>query len=147
MTGAFAFTLCWLVLHAHRISLFAHSCTSLNLFAIRTRFTPSVRKSALPQAISLAQKHIEYIKRGLRESLKDRQEFSEELKANLQAEEGRIRHRIDKLADEYYEDKITTEFYNEKLTKWTHDQKEILTKLEALHNTEKKFYEEGIRIL
>ena len=37
------------MLHAHRISLFAHSCTSLNLFAIRTRFTPSVRKSALPQ--------------------------------------------------------------------------------------------------
>ena len=37
------------LLHAHRISLFAHSCTSLNLFAIRTRFTPSVRKFALPQ--------------------------------------------------------------------------------------------------
>ena len=36
-----AFTLCSLVLHAHKVSLFAHSCTSLNLFAIRTRFTPS----------------------------------------------------------------------------------------------------------
>lgn len=99
------------------------------------------------KAVSLAQKHIEYIKKGLRESLRDRQEFSEELRANLQAEEGRIRHRIDKLTDEYYEDKITTEFYNEKRIKWTHDLDEILIKLEALHNTEKKFYEEGTRII
>ncbi len=34
------------LLHAHRVSLFAHSCIPLNLFAIRTRFAPSVRKSA-----------------------------------------------------------------------------------------------------
>ena len=99
------------------------------------------------KAVSLAQKHIEYIKRGLRESLKDRQEFSEELRVNMQAEEARIRHRIDKLTDEYYEDKITAEFYNEKRIKWTHDLDGIMIKLEALHNTEKKFYEEGIRII
>ena len=99
------------------------------------------------KAVSLAQKHIEYIKRGLHESLKDKQKYSEELRANLQAEEGRIRHRIDKLTDEYYEDKITAEFYNEKRIKWTHDLDKILIKLEALHNTEKKFYEEGIRII
>lgn len=99
------------------------------------------------KAVSLAQKHIEYIKKGLKESLKDKQEFSEELRANLQAEEGRIRHRIDKLTDEYYEDKITAEFYNEKRIKWTHDLDEIMIKLEALHNAEKKFYEEGIRII
>ena len=48
---------------------------------------------------------------------------------------------------EYYEDKITAEFYNEKRIKWTHDLDKILIKLEALHNTEKKFYEEGIRII
>lgn len=99
------------------------------------------------KAVSLAQKHIEYIKKGLKESLRDKQEFSEELRANLQAEEGRIRHRIDKLTDEYYEDKITAEFYNEKRIKWTHDLDEIMIKLEALHNAEKKFYEEGIRII
>ena len=33
------------------------------------------------KAVSLAQKHIEYIKKGLKESLKDKQEFSEELRA------------------------------------------------------------------
>ena len=36
------------LLHAHRVSLFALTCIPLNLLAIRTRFAPSVRKSALP---------------------------------------------------------------------------------------------------
>lgn len=75
------------------------------------------------------------------------QEFSEERRANLQAEEGRIRHRIDKLTDEYYEDKITAEFYNEKRIKWTNDLDEIMIKLEALHSSEKKYYDEGVRII
>lgn len=99
------------------------------------------------KAVSLAQKHIDYIKKGLRESLRDKQEFTEEMRTNLQAEASRIRHRIDKITDEYYEDKVSAEFYNEKLVKWTHDLDEIMIKLEALHNTEKKFYEEGIRII
>lgn len=99
------------------------------------------------RAVSLAQKHIDYIKKGLRESLRDKQEFTEELRTNLQAEASRIRHRIDKITDEYYEDKVTAEFYNEKRIKWTHDLDEIMIKLEALHNTEKKFYEEGVRII
>lgn len=99
------------------------------------------------KAVSLAQKHIDYIKKGLRESLRDKQEFTEEMRTNLQAEASRIRHRINKLTDEYYEDKITAEFYNEKRIKWTHNLDEVMIKLEALHNTEKKFYEEGIRII
>ena len=36
------------LLHAHSVSLFALTCIPLNLFAIRTRFAPSVRKSVLP---------------------------------------------------------------------------------------------------
>lgn len=99
------------------------------------------------RAVSLAQKHIDYIKKGLRESLKDKQEFTEEMRTNLQAEASRIRHRIDKITDEYYDDKVTNEFYNEKRIKWTHDLDEVMIKLEALHNTEKKFYEEGVRII
>ncbi len=69
------------------------------------------------------------------------------MRTNLQAEASRIRHRIDKITDEYYEDKVTAEFYNEKRIKWTHDLDEVMIKLEALHNTEKKFYEEGVRII
>ena len=99
------------------------------------------------RAVSLAQKHIEYIKKGLRESLKDKQEYSEELRTNLQAEAARIRHRIDKITDEYYDDKVSAEFYNDKLIRWNHDLDDIMIKLEALHNAEKKYYEEGIKIL
>jgi DNA invertase Pin-like site-specific DNA recombinase len=99
------------------------------------------------RAVSLVQKHIDYIKKGLRESLKDKQEFTEELRTNLQAEEDKIRRRIDKITDEYYEDKVSADFYNEKRIKWTHDLEEIMIKLEALHNTEKKLYEEGVRII
>ena len=99
------------------------------------------------RAVSLAQKHIDYIKNGLRESLRDKQEYSEALRANLQAEEGRIRHRLDKLTNEYYEDKVSAAFYNEKRIKWTQELDEVMIKLEALHNAEKKFYEEGTRII
>ena len=96
------------------------------------------------RSVSLAQKHIDSIKKGLRESLKDKQAFTEEMRTNLQAEASRIRHRIAKIT---YEDKVTTEFYNEKRIKWTHDLDEVIIKLEALHNTEKKFYEEGVKII
>ncbi len=41
------------LLHAHRVSLFAHSCVPLNLLAIRTRFAPSVRKSAPRNDVSV----------------------------------------------------------------------------------------------
>lgn len=99
------------------------------------------------KAVSLAQKHIEYIKQGLKESLADKKEFSNELRTNLQAEANRIRHRIDKITDEYYDDKVDAKFYNEKRLKWTQDLDEIMIKLEALHHAEKKYYDEGVRIV
>ena len=99
------------------------------------------------KAVSLAQKHIDYIKQGLKESLADKKEFSEQMRTNLQAEEKRLRHRIDKITNEYYDDKIDAKFYNERINKWKQDLEDVMVKLEALHNTEKKYYEEGVRIL
>ena len=43
---ASAYTLCSLVLHAHRVSHMLPCNSVLNLLAIRTRFAPFVRKSA-----------------------------------------------------------------------------------------------------
>ena len=77
----------------------------------------------------------------------DKKEFSNELRTNLQAEANRIRHRIDKITDEYYDDKVDAKFYNEKRLKWTQDLDEIMIKLEALHHAEKKYYDEGVRIV
>ena len=99
------------------------------------------------KAVSLAQKHIDYIKQGLKESLADKKEFSEQMRSNLKAEESRIRHRIDKITNEYYDDLVDAKFYNDKRAQWNKDLDEIMIKLEALHNAEKKYYEEGVRII
>ena len=108
---------------------------------IEKQFDEAVR------VVSLAQEHIDYIKKGLRESLRDKQEFTEDLRKNLQAEAERIRHRIDKITDEYYDDKVSIEFYNERRLKWNRDLDEIMIKLEALHHADKKYYDEGVRII
>lgn len=99
------------------------------------------------KAVSLAQNHIDYIKQGLKESLADKQKYSEQIRANLQAEEKRLRHRIEKITNEYYDDLVDSKFYNDKISKWNKDLEEVMIKLEALHNTEKKYYDEGSRIL
>ena len=99
------------------------------------------------KAVSIAQKHIDYIKQGLKESLADKKEFSEQMRSNLKAEESRIRHRLDKITNEYYDDLVDAKFYNEKRAQWNKDLDEIMIKLEALHNAEKKYYEEGVRII
>lgn len=99
------------------------------------------------KAVSLAQKHIDYIKQGLKESLADKKEFSEQMRSNLEAEANRIRHRIDKITNEYYDDLVDAKFYNEKRIQWNKDLEEIMIKLEALHHAEQKYYEEGVRII
>ena len=99
------------------------------------------------KAVSLAQKHIDYIKQGLKESLADKKEFSEQMRTNLEAEAKRIRHRIDKITDEYYDNLVDAKLYNEKRNQWNKDLDEVKIKLAALHNTEKKYYEEGVRLI
>lgn len=99
------------------------------------------------KAVSLAHKHIDYIKQGLKESLADKKEFSEQMRSNLEAEAKRIRHRIDKITNEYYDDLIDAKFYNAKRLQWNKDLDEVMIKLEALHHAEQKYYEEGVRII
>ena len=99
------------------------------------------------KAVSLAQRHIDYIKQGLKESLADKKEFSEQMRSNLEAEAKRVRHRIDKITNEYYDDLVDAKFYNEKRVQWNKDLDEIMIKLEALHHAEQKYYEEGVRII
>lgn len=54
------------------------------------------------KAVSLARKHIEYIKQGLKESLKDKKEYSEEIETRLNAEIKKIKARLEQL----YVDKL-----------------------------------------
>ena len=113
----------------------------INEDELMARFSEAVK------TVSLAEKHIDYIKQGLKESLKDKEEFSEQMRTNLNAEAKRIRHRIDKLTNEYYDDIIDAKFYNDKRLACTKNLDEIQIKLEALHQTKKKYYEEGVRII
>ena len=98
------------------------------------------------KAVRLVQKNIDYIKQGLKESLADKKEFSEQMRTNFEAEAKRIRHRLDKITNEYYDDLVDAKFYNEKRTQWNNDLENVMIKLEALHSAEKKYYEEGVRI-
>lgn len=99
------------------------------------------------KAVSLAQKHIDYIKQGLKESLADKKEFSDEVRTNLQAEYKRIEGRLDKLLVGYCDGTINAKLYQEKSQAWNKDLEDINIKLEALRVANKKYYEEGVRII
>ena len=120
-------------------------CEQKKIYINESDLMPQFDKAV--KAVSLAQKHIDYIKQGLKESLADKKEFSEQMRTNLEAEAKRIRHRLDKITNEYYDDLVDAKFYNEKRTQWNKDLDEVMIKLDALHNTEKKYYEEGVRII
>ena len=51
------------LLHAHRVSPIVRCTSRLNLFAIRTCFTPSVRKSAEPAIDGLNSSPFKHIKK------------------------------------------------------------------------------------
>ena len=99
------------------------------------------------KAVSLAQKHIEYIKQGLKENLADKKEFSDELRNNLQAEYKRIEGRLEKLLIGYCDGTINAKLYQEKSQAWNKDLEDINIKLEALRVASKKYYDEGVRIV
>ena len=99
------------------------------------------------KAVSLASEHIEYIKQGLKESLKDKKEYSEEMKTRLNAEIKKIESRLEQLYLDKLDGIITLEDWAEKNQKWKHDLNDKRIQLEALQNTEQKYYEEGVRII
>ena len=99
------------------------------------------------KAVSLANEHIEYIKKGLKESLKDKKEYSEEMKTRLNAEIKKIESRLEQLYLDKLDGITTLEDWAEKNQKWKHDLNDKRIQLEALQNTEQKYYEEGVRII
>ena len=99
------------------------------------------------KVVTLAQKHIDYIKQGLKESLADKKEFSDEMIKNLQAEYKRIETRLDKLLTAYCDGTIGIKLYQDKSHAWNKNLEEINIKLEALRVANKKYYEEGVKII
>ena len=46
-----------------------------------------------------------------------------------EAEASRIRHRIDKITNEYYDDLVDAKFYNDKRLQWNKDLDDVMIKL------------------
>lgn len=99
------------------------------------------------KAVNLAHSHIEYIKQGLKECMKDKKEFSEEMRENLQAEYKRIENRLDKLLVGYCDGTISAQLYNEKSLEWNRTLEDINIKLDALRVANQKYYDEGVKII
>jgi hypothetical protein len=99
------------------------------------------------KAVSLNDKHIEYIKQGLKESLFDTREFSKEKQTALQAQSEKIKVRLDKLYVDKLDGNISNEFWLEKKTQWINELDEIENLLHDFNNADKKYYDKGIKIL
>ena len=99
------------------------------------------------KAVSLTDKHIEYIKLGLKESLKDKQEYSENEFQRLTAQYKKLKDRIDKLFIAKLDGEIDNQFWREKNQQWNSELQEITNKLQAHNVADKKYYEEGVKIL
>lgn len=95
----------------------------------------------------MTNKHIEYIKLGLKESLKDKQEFSQQEFERITSNLKRLQDRINKLYIDKLDGLIDNEFWKEKNTLWSNELSELENKLHAYNVADKKYYEEGIKIL
>lgn len=99
------------------------------------------------KAVSLNDKHIEYIKQGLKESLFDTREFSKAKQTALQAQAEKIKVRLDKLYVDKLDGNISNEFWLEKKNQWINELDEIENLLHAFNDSDKKYYDAGIKIL
>ncbi len=99
------------------------------------------------RAVTLDDKHLEYIKAGLKESLADKIKFSEERVGSLQAQHKKIQDRLNKLYLDKLDGFIDNDFWLEKRQEWTNQQEEIENLLQAFHNADKKYYDAGLEFL
>ena len=99
------------------------------------------------KAVALNDKHLEYIKTGLKESLADKVEFSEERITSLQAQQKRTKERLHKLYIDKIDGVIDNEFWLERKQQWNNELEELENLLKAFNTSDKKYYDEGIKIL
>lgn len=99
------------------------------------------------KAVSLSDEHIEYIGLGLKESLKDKQEFSKQEFERITSNIKRLKDRINKLYIDKLDGLIDNEFWKEKNTLWSDELSELENKLHAHNVADKKYYDEGVRII
>ena len=99
------------------------------------------------KAITISSEHFEYIKQGLKESLDEKNRFSEEELKRLNIQAKKLKARLDKLFIAKLDGDIDNEYWKEKHQEWNNEREEILRKIHAFSTADKKYYEEGIKII
>ena len=97
--------------------------------------------------ITISDEHFEYIKQGLKESLEEKNKFSKEELRRLNSQEQKLKDRLDKLFIAKLDGDITQEYWKEKHQERTEKREEISVKIKSFSIADKKYYEEGIKIL
>ncbi len=99
------------------------------------------------KAVTLDDKHLDYIKTGLKESLADKIKYSEERIESLQSQHKRLKDRLNKLYIDKLDGIVDNDFWLEKKQEWTNQLEEIENLLQAFNNTDKKYYDAGVGFL
>lgn len=99
------------------------------------------------KAVTISEKHYEYIKQGLRESFIDKKKYDEEHYDVMVKQVKQIKIRLDKLYLDKLDGEITTEMWREKHAKWSEELETLQAKITAYSKASKKYYEEGIKYI
>ena len=99
------------------------------------------------KAITISDEHFEYIKQGLKESLQEKNRFSEEELNRLNIQAKKLKDRLDKLFIAKLDGEINQEEWQEKNLKWKDELEEINNKIKSYNTADAKYYEEGIKII
>lgn len=102
---------------------------------------------AAVRAVTISEKHFEYIKKGLRESFIDKKKYDLEHYDVMVKNVKKIQNRLDKLYLDKLDGEISTEVWREKHAKWTEDLEVLQSKISAYSKASKKYYEEGIKYI
>ncbi|WP_368073073.1 recombinase family protein [Edaphosphingomonas haloaromaticamans] len=113
-----------------------------------------VREEALAKAFSeqLARLHMDdevfsLIERAIRESHTDKSRERVEAIARLRADADRLQHRLDTLYVDSLDGRISSDMHDRMAATWREERAVCLRRLDALHNAEDAFVDDGIALL
>lgn len=113
-----------------------------------------VREEALAQAFSnqLARLHMDdevfsLIERAIRESHSDKSRERIEAINRLRADADRLQHRLDTLYVDHLDGRITSDMHDRMAATWREERAGCQRRLDALHNAEDAFVDDGIALL
>ncbi len=102
---------------------------------------------AAVRAVTLGETHIEYIKLGLKESLRDKAEFSQGEMDRLNNHSRLIKNRLHNLYVDKLDGAVDNDFWIEKKREWEEELENTENLIQAHNAADKKYYDEGVRLL